>query len=128
MAELANHTAMTDSSSEPTPVTLGSVKVAAVDRSRDGHADSSTAHSHVHDHDHSDCEEEAACEHEHAEPSKSVLPGDIVELVPGAEDLYIVGTVDGFGKVTKIAGLEAMASLKVRGCLAVNQQNMLWID
>lgn len=42
-----------------------------------------------------------------------VVPGDVVELVPGMEDLTIMGTVMGHQKVTKITGLEDMGSLKV---------------
>lgn len=42
-----------------------------------------------------------------------VTPGDVVELVEGMEDLYIMGTVDGFQKVTKIDGLEGMSALTV---------------
>lgn len=42
-----------------------------------------------------------------------VTPGDVVELVEGMQDLYIMGTVDGFQKVTKIDGLEDMSSLTV---------------
>ena len=42
-----------------------------------------------------------------------VTPGDVVELVEGMEDLYIMGTVDGFQKVTKIDGLEDMSALTV---------------
>lgn len=43
-----------------------------------------------------------------------VTPGDVVELVEGMQDLYIMGTVDGFQKVTKIDGLENMSALTVR--------------
>ncbi len=42
-----------------------------------------------------------------------VIPGDVVELVEGMQDLYIMGTVDGFQKVTKIDGLEDMSALTV---------------
>lgn len=42
-----------------------------------------------------------------------VTPGDVVELVEGMEDLYIMGTVDGFQKVTKIDGLQDMSDLTV---------------
>lgn len=42
-----------------------------------------------------------------------VTPGDVVELVEGMQDLYIMGTVDGFQKVTKIDGLEEMSALTV---------------
>ena len=42
-----------------------------------------------------------------------VTPGDVVELVEGMEELYIMGTVDGFQKVTKIDGLEDMSALTV---------------
>ena len=42
-----------------------------------------------------------------------VIPGDVVELVEGMEELYVMGTVDGFQKVTKIDGLQDMASLTV---------------
>ena len=42
-----------------------------------------------------------------------VTPGDVVELVEGMEDLYVMGTVDGFQKVTKIDGLQDLASLTV---------------
>lgn len=42
-----------------------------------------------------------------------VTPGDVVELVEGMTDLYIMGTVDGFQKVTKIDGLEEMSSITV---------------
>lgn len=42
-----------------------------------------------------------------------VTPGDVVDLVEGMEDLYIMGTVNGFQKVTKIEGLQDMASLTV---------------
>lgn len=44
-----------------------------------------------------------------------VRPGDVVELVEGMQDLYIMGTVDGFQKVTKMDGLEDMSSLTVSG-------------
>jgi hypothetical protein len=72
-------------------------------------------HNHDHAHDADTCDEDN-CTHgeDEAVAEKPVLlPGDIVDLVPGAEDLYIVGTVDGFGKVTQIAGLDEMTSLKV---------------
>ena len=46
-----------------------------------------------------------------------VTPGDVVELVEGMEDLYVMGTVDGFQKVTKIDGLQNMTSLKVSEAL-----------
>lgn len=42
-----------------------------------------------------------------------VVPGDVVELVPGMEDLCVMGTMAGFQKVTKIEGLEDMGSLTV---------------
>lgn len=42
-----------------------------------------------------------------------VVPGDVVELVDGMKDLYIMGTVDGFQKVTKIDGLQDMSALTV---------------
>jgi hypothetical protein len=78
------------------------------------------AHSHTHSHDHAHdadtCDEDNCTHGEDAAAAAEkpvLLPGDIVDLVPGAEDLYIVGTVDGFGKVTQIAGLDEMNSLKV---------------
>lgn len=43
-----------------------------------------------------------------------VTPGDVVELDEAMEDLYIMGTVDGFQKVTKIDGLQRMDNLTVR--------------
>jgi hypothetical protein len=76
-------------------------------------------HNHDHAHDADTCDEDN-CTHGEDEAAAAaaaekpvLLPGDIVDLVPGAEDLYIVGTVDGFGKVTQIAGLDEMTSLKV---------------
>lgn len=42
-----------------------------------------------------------------------VTPGHVVELVEGMQDLYIMGTVDGFQKVTKIDGLQDMSALTV---------------
>lgn len=79
------------------------------------------AHSHAHGH-HMCCEEvdpehvhSAACGDEASASRPEMLPGDVVDLVPGMEDIYIVGTVDGFGKVTRIAGLDQMTSLKVCG-------------
>lgn len=39
-----------------------------------------------------------------------MTPGDVVELVEGMEELYIMGTVNGFQKVTKIDGLQNMGS------------------
>lgn len=42
-----------------------------------------------------------------------VIPGDVVELTEGMEELYVMGTVNGFQKVTKIDGLQDMASLTV---------------
>ena len=42
-----------------------------------------------------------------------VTPGDVVELEEGMQDLFVMGTVDGFQKVTKIDGLQDMASLTV---------------
>lgn len=48
-----------------------------------------------------------------------VTPGDVVELVEGMQDLYVMGTVDGFQKVTKIDGLEDMSALTVSDCAIV---------
>lgn len=50
-----------------------------------------------------------------------VTPGDVVELVEDMEDLFIMGTVDGFQKVTKIDGLQDMARLTVSAIVAVQQ-------
>lgn len=50
----------------------------------------------------------------HAGKFPLITPGDVVDLVEGMEDLYILGTVDGFQKVTKIDGLKEMTSLTVR--------------
>lgn len=42
-----------------------------------------------------------------------VVPGDVVDLVEGMEDVVIMGTAMGHQKVTKITGLEDMGRLKV---------------
>lgn len=50
-----------------------------------------------------------------------VTPGDVVELTEGMEELYIMGTVNGFQKVTKIDGLQDMASLTV-------SSSAIWVE
>lgn len=50
-----------------------------------------------------------------------VTPGDVVELAEDMEDLFIMGTVDGFQKVTKIDGLQDMARLTVSAIVVVQQ-------
>lgn len=43
-----------------------------------------------------------------------VVPGDIVEIKPDDEQIFIIGTKEG--KVTKIRGLEVAKGLKVVAC------------
>lgn len=54
-----------------------------------------------------------------------MVPGDVVELVEGMEELVVMGTVMGHQKVTKIEGLEDMGSLTVRGQSATTSSFLL---
>ncbi|KAG5176711.1 hypothetical protein JKP88DRAFT_202902 [Tribonema minus] len=79
-----------------------------------------TVHKHDHSPGHDGCGEKDCAGGE--APRPIVTPGDVVELVPGMQDIYIVGTVDGFGKVTKITGLEP--ELTLRSCLIEKMENL----
>lgn len=58
-----------------------------------------------------------------AEELSLITPGDVIDLEEGMEDLYIVGTVAGFQKVTKIDGLQHMRNLSVSGGAVAHFKN-----
>jgi Leucine-rich repeat (LRR) protein len=77
-------------------------------------------HDHDHDLDHTHGQDDAA-------PTPIITPGDIVELPDDMEDLYLVGTVDGMAKVTKIAGIDHLVNLKeltLRSCLLKHMEGL----
>lgn len=66
----------------------------------------------------------SCCRYRNAQEVRLVTPGDVVDLDDSMEDLYIVGTVAGFHKVTKIDGLQKMGSLSVRPSVGVSVHSL----
>ena len=71
-----------------------------------------------------ECADHLCCDHKHEQSyddfdiddeippvERVVVPGDVIELHPNMDTIYIVGTRGE--KVTKIAGMEKMTNLKV---------------
>jgi hypothetical protein len=76
-----------------------------------GCQDHSHEHSHEHEHDHGHAHEHDSEDEEVPPVDRIICPGDVVDLEPSMETIYIVGTRGE--KVTKISGLEGMVELKV---------------
>ena len=79
--------------------------MSSFDECADPHCD------HNHDHSHDEHDEHDVDDEDVPPVKRIVIPGDVIELEPNMDTIYIVGTRGE--KVTKIAGLDGMVNLKV---------------